>query len=146
MSNDNENDTNFIKKIDRTADVICEENILFNQLNLKESILKGLFLNGFKFPSPIQTKAIPMGLLGLDLIIQAKSGTGKTCVFSVLALECVKISSRVAQVLIVSPTREIAFQSMNVIKAIGSFIENLNCQLFIGGSNSYYQFPIHFVL
>ena len=44
---------------------------------------------GFEHPSPIQLKAIPPARAGRDIIAQAKSGTGKTCVFSVIACELV---------------------------------------------------------
>ena len=91
----------------RTKDIELDENISFDDLILSKPILTGLKLAGFHKPSPIQLKAIPLGKLGLgknkriiafvklgecfieiilnnyilkDLIVQAKSGTGKTCV------------------------------------------------------------------
>jgi len=53
--------------------------------------------------------------------LQAKSGTGKTCVFSVLALEEVNPTDESIQVLVIAPCREIAFQNAQVIKALGQF-------------------------
>lgn len=55
-----------------------------------------------------------------DLIVQAKSGTGKTLVFTVTALESITISLKRIQVLIITPTREIALQVADVIKTVGS--------------------------
>ena len=52
---------------------------------------------GFERPSPIQLKAIPIGRIGLDLIAQAKSGTGKTCVFGVIVLEAMNIKVQKVQ-------------------------------------------------
>jgi len=59
------------------------------------------------------------------LIVRAKSGTGKTIVFSVIALDILDILIGLPQVLIVAPTREIAIQITYVIKAIGSKIEGI---------------------
>lgn len=61
-------------------------------------------------PSPIQLKAIPLGRFGVDVIAQAKSGTGKTCVFSVISLEAVSFTNPLPQAIILAPTREIAVQ------------------------------------
>ena len=55
----------------------------------------------------------------LDLLIQSKSGTGKTCVFTVLALEEVDISKRCIQVVILNPVRELAIQNADVAMEIG---------------------------
>lgn len=48
---------------------------------------------GFVRPSPIQLAAIPNGKIGLDMIVQSKSGTGKTCVYVVIALEMIKVEN-----------------------------------------------------
>ena len=71
----------------RTQDVRIDESVDFTGLCLSPNVLAGLKHAGFIRPSPIQLKAIPLGRCGLDLIVQAKSGTGKTCVFTVIALE-----------------------------------------------------------
>lgn len=62
-------------------------------------------------------------MIYVDLIIRAKSGTGKTIVFGIIALEVVDIKISTPQVLILAPTREIAIQICEVLKAIGSKIE-----------------------
>src|ERR1700742_3414873 len=80
-----------------------EECASFAQLHLKENVLQGLSQSGFTRPSPIQLQAIPLGRCGLDLIAQSKSGTGKTCVFVVVALEMLRQDSCVTQVLILAP-------------------------------------------
>ncbi|KFO98395.1 putative ATP-dependent RNA helicase DDX20, partial [Calypte anna] len=68
------------------------------------------------------------------LIVQAKSGTGKTCVFSAIALEAVLLDSPATQILILAPTREIAVQIHAVITTIGIKMEGLECHVFIGGT------------
>lgn len=58
-----------------------------------------------------------------DLIVKSKSGTGKTLIFTIIALENIDITKEAVQVLIVVPAREIAVQITDVIKQIGCFIE-----------------------
>uniref|UniRef100_A0A8B9PP08 Probable ATP-dependent RNA helicase DDX20 n=1 Tax=Apteryx owenii TaxID=8824 RepID=A0A8B9PP08_APTOW len=69
-----------------------------------------------------------------DLIVQAKSGTGKTCVFSTIALDALLLENPATQILILAPTREIAVQIHAVITAIGIKMEGLECHVFIGGT------------
>ncbi|CAL8109142.1 unnamed protein product [Calicophoron daubneyi] len=107
--------------------------IRFSDLHIPPLILRGLSDEGFMRPSPVQIKAIPLGRLGLDLIVQAKSGTGKTLVFVVVILEVIDVQRSVLQALVLAPTREIAFQSQLVFQRIGAHIPGLNCQLFVGG-------------
>ncbi|XP_046340633.2 uncharacterized protein LOC124121640 [Haliotis rufescens] len=117
----------------RTGDVLISEEVDFSSLLLSKPVIQGLQNSGFERPSPIQLKAIPLGRCGLDLIVQAKSGTGKTCVFSVIALEAIQVQSSAIQVLVLAPTREIAIQIWDVIKNIGSAMSALRCHTFIGG-------------
>lgn len=62
---------------------------------------------------------IKIFLFVLDLLLEAKSGTGKTAVFAVIALEKINLNNGL-QVVILAPTREIAAQICDVIKQIGS--------------------------
>lgn len=121
----------------RTADVVLtgkNAEINFDQLLLPPNIVRGLKAAGFEKPSPIQLKAIPLGLTGVDIIAQAKSGTGKTCVFSVLALAAVRPEVVDPQVVIMAPTRELAVQSAEVIREIGVVADRrIRCVTFIGG-------------
>ncbi|NWT71045.1 DDX20 helicase, partial [Prunella himalayana] len=106
----------------------------FGSLLLSPPVLAGLEAAGFHRPSPVQLKAIPLGRCGLDLIVQAKSGTGKTCVFATIALDAVLLESPATQILILAPTREIAVQIHAVITTIGIKMEGLQCHVFIGGT------------
>ena len=100
----------------RTTDVLSESKVDFACLLLSDYVLRGLRNAGFERPSPIQLKTIPLGRCGLDLIVQAKSGTGKTCVFCVVALESICCESKALQALILAPTREVSVQIWEVIK------------------------------
>ncbi|XP_044303124.1 probable ATP-dependent RNA helicase DDX20 [Varanus komodoensis] len=119
----------------RTRDVLIKEGPEdFGSLMLSAPVLEGLKAAGFLKPSPVQLKAIPLGRCGLDLIVQAKSGTGKTCVFSTIALDSLILESPVTQILVLAPTREIAVQIHAVITSIGIKMEGLECHVFIGGT------------
>jgi hypothetical protein len=74
----------------RTSDVSSDASS-FNDLLLPKPLVAALAAAGFERPSPVQKLAIPLGLVGTDLIVQAKSGTGKTCVFAVIALQRVDL-------------------------------------------------------
>ncbi|XP_037355899.1 probable ATP-dependent RNA helicase DDX20 [Talpa occidentalis] len=118
----------------RTGDVLLAEPADFESLLLSRPVLEGLRAAGFERPSPVQLKAIPLGRCGLDLIVQAKSGTGKTCVFSTIALDTLILENLSTQILILAPTREIAVQIHSVITSIGIKMEGLECHVFIGGT------------
>ncbi|VDM17255.1 unnamed protein product [Hydatigera taeniaeformis] len=125
---------------ERTEDVISVNDLLphtsdlsFADMGLSVDVLQGLQAAGFRRPSPVQVKAIPLGRLGVDMIVQAKSGTGKTVVFAVIALETIEVNKNAIQAIVISPTREVALQSAIVIRQLGHFIAGLQVQLFVGG-------------
>lgn len=121
-----------------TNDVKNDENVTFADLPISESLIQSLNNAGFYKPSPIQLQALPSALVGMDLLIQAKSGTGKTLVFSITALEFLQTVHNeddttviCTQVIILTPTREIAQQIVQVIKTIKS--DECFVHTFIGG-------------
>ncbi|CAD6241280.1 GSCOCG00002613001-RA-CDS [Cotesia congregata] len=118
----------------RTTDISIKEKITFYEMGLSQRILNGLTACDFEKPSPIQLKAIPLGRCGFDLLIQAKSGTGKTAVFGIIALEMINLDNSPHQVLILAPTREIAVQISNVFSSIGSEMPGLKVDYFVGGT------------
>lgn len=80
----------------------------FESLGLKKDLVNGIFAHGFEEPSTIQANAIPKIIKGKDTICQAQSGTGKTATFAISALQRLDESNKATQILIVSPTRELA--------------------------------------
>ncbi|NDB86326.1 MAG: DEAD/DEAH box helicase, partial [Alphaproteobacteria bacterium] len=74
-------------------------------------------------------------IIGKDIIAQAQSGTGKTATFTIGALSRVNTESDTTQILCLSPTRELSIQTANVMKGIGSMINNLRVQVLVGGSS-----------
>lgn len=93
----------------------------FKDLGLSEPCLKQLADLGFTEPTQIQQQAIPALLEGKDIVGQSQTGTGKTAAFSLPALELVDSNSKDVQVLILTPTRELAQQ---VGQAIKDFSDN----------------------
>jgi translation initiation factor 4A len=94
----------------------------FDLMNLKEETLKGIYAYGYENPSAIQQRAIKPMMLGHDVIGQAQSGTGKTATFSIGMLERLNLDERGVQGLILSPTRELAQQTVLVVDALGSYL------------------------
>jgi superfamily II RNA helicase len=94
----------------------------FDEMNLKPDLLKGIYAYGFEKPSAIQQRAIRPIVRGRDVIAQSQSGTGKTAVFSIASLQLLDSSSRNVQVLVLSPTRELAEQSQRVMQSLGDFM------------------------
>ena len=86
------------------------ETIRFDELELNPKILRGIKDMGFEEATPIQAQGIPAVLSGRDVIGQAQTGTGKTAAFGIPVLESVDASSHKTQVIILSPTRELAIQ------------------------------------
>jgi ATP-dependent RNA helicase len=103
-------------------------------MNLKPDLLRGIYAYGFEKPSAIQQRAIRPIIRGRDVIAQSQSGTGKTAVFSIAALQLLDEQSRDTQVLILSPTRELAEQHQRVLQSLGDFL-NAKVHACIGGKS-----------
>jgi translation initiation factor 4A len=106
----------------------------FEELNLNENLLKGIYSYGFEKPSPIQQKGIQAMLTGRDCIIQAQSGTGKTATYLLSGLNIINVKEKVCQVLIVSPTRELGSQIYSVLKHLSKYT-HINMASCIGGTS-----------
>ncbi|CAG9561277.1 unnamed protein product [Danaus chrysippus] len=121
-----------INDIVRTNDVRITQDVTFDTMLLSSNTLKGLKDSGFFKPSPIQLHGIPLGKCGFDLLLEAKSGTGKTAVFTVIALEKIDLKKGL-QVVILAPTREIASQICDVLRQIGCHYNGLRIEVVMGG-------------
>jgi len=105
----------------------------FDNMNLKENLLRGIYAYGFEKPSSIQQRAILPLAQGNDLIAQAQSGTGKTATFTIGALQRIEEDLLEVQTLILAPTRELAKQIQKVVLALGDYLE-IRCHACIGGT------------
>ena len=104
----------------------------FEDMGLKDTILRGIYSYGFEKPSEIQKRGIVKIIEGKDIIAQAQSGTGKTATFTIGMLESMDTESNTNQVLIMSHTRELSQQIFNVIKNISKYMK-VNINLSVGG-------------
>ncbi|KAE9525053.1 hypothetical protein AGLY_014467 [Aphis glycines] len=106
----------------------------FDNMKLREDLVRGIYSYGFERPSAIQQRAIKPMIKGRDVIAQAQSGTGKTATFSIAMLQSIDTQLRDTQVLCLSPTRELAVQIQKVVLALGDYL-NVQCHACIGGTN-----------
>lgn len=114
---------------------MAEENkISFDDLSLKDDLLRGIYSYGFENPSFIQSKSIPIFISGKDLIAQAQSGTGKTGAFVIGSLQKVNVEEKNTQILIISPTRELSRQTMCVLEELSMHMD-VTYQEVIGGTD-----------
>ena len=100
----------------------------FKNFELHPRLLKGIQACGFESPTDIQKNAIPVAIAGKDLIATAQTGTGKTAAFVIPALQYLSQfgpdnrHSGKAQILVLTPTRELAMQVTENIRQLGRFI------------------------
>ena len=107
----------------------------FRDINLSQSILKGIEKMGFEEMTPIQKTTIPVILEGKDIIGQAQTGTGKTAAFGIPIIEMVDTKEKSVQVLILCPTRELSIQVANEIDNLGKYVKGLNVLPIYGGQS-----------
>eukprot|EP00744_Colponema_vietnamica_P000668 GILI01001179.1.p1 GENE.GILI01001179.1~~GILI01001179.1.p1 ORF type:complete len:418 (+),score=150.73 GILI01001179.1:134-1255(+) len=103
---------------------------------LHQHLLRGIYSYGFEKPSAIQQRAIVPFIKGGDIIAQAQSGTGKTGAFSIGLLARLDFRHKNLQALVLSPTRELANQTHEVISQLGDYLaeQHMFCHTFVGGT------------
>lgn len=105
----------------------------FDDLNISQDIKKAIADMGFVKLTPIQEKAIPKALEGLDLIGQAQTGSGKTVAFAIPILERIFIPDRSPQAIVLCPTRELCMQVASEISKVGANVKKLKILAVYGG-------------
>lgn len=106
--------------------------ITFNELGIDSAILKILEKFDFKKPTPIQQKAIPAGISGVDIVGVSQTGTGKTIAFMIPIIQ--RLSKSKGKALILVPTRELAVQVAEVYRMFESFVQS-SVSILIGGEH-----------
>jgi len=107
----------------------------WDQMDLKQQLLRGIYAYGFDTPSEIQKKAILPLITGKDLIAQAQSGSGKTGTFVIGTLQRIDTDSAKTQALILAPTHELVKQIAAVFQSLGSMFEGFRVKTMIGGTS-----------
>ena len=109
----------------------------FTDLGLSENILKAVAECGYDTPTPIQAQAIPIILMGRDIVGLAQTGTGKTAGFTLPMIEILqggRARARMPRSLILSPTRELAAQIAENFDTYGKYAK-LTKALLVGGTS-----------
>lgn len=108
-------------------------NLLFEEMNLSEEILKAVKDMGFEEATPIQSQSISKVMEGKDIIGQSQTGTGKTAAFGIPCLEMVDPDDKTLQALILSPTRELAIQICEEFRKLLKYKDNIKALPVYGG-------------
>ncbi|KAJ1631766.1 P-loop containing nucleoside triphosphate hydrolase protein [Pavlovales sp. CCMP2436] len=108
----------------------------FQAMDLSKSVFQALMRKGYRLPTPIQRKAIPLLLTGRDVVAMARTGSGKTAAFLVPMLEKLRAHTSTVGVraIVLSPTRELAVQTLKFAK--------LELCLLVGGDSIEDQFDL----
>lgn len=99
------------------------EALTFESLNLTPEVMKALVEIGYESPTPVQHAAYGPAIGGRDIIVQARTGTGKTAAFGIPIVDRIVQTEGGVQALILAPTRELALQSERELKRLGQYRE-----------------------
>jgi len=110
-----------------------EEIVPFERLALAEPVLRAVADVGYEQPSPIQARAIPPLLEGRDLLGQAQTGTGKTAAFALPLLSRLDLARRETQLLVLTPTRELAIQVAEAMQTYSRHLPGFHVLPVYGG-------------
>jgi ATP-dependent RNA helicase DDX54/DBP10 len=110
-------------------------------MGLSYPLYKGIMHMGYKIPTPIQRKTIPLILDGKDMVAMARTGSGKTASFLIPMLDKLKVHSAKVGIrgLIMSPTRELALQTLKFAKDLSKHTD-LRAAVILGGDSMDQQF------
>ncbi|ETO65647.1 hypothetical protein F444_17072 [Phytophthora nicotianae P1976] len=113
----------------------------FQHLGLSPPVFRGVMAMGYKVPTPIQRKSLPIVLSGKDCVAMARTGSGKTAAFLIPMVEKLKEHSTKIGVraVVLSPTRELAVQTLRFAKQLSKFT-SLKMALIVGGEGMDQQF------
>ncbi|KAH7492428.1 putative DEAD-box ATP-dependent RNA helicase 29 [Phytophthora ramorum] len=113
----------------------------FQHLGLSPLVFRGVMAMGYKVPTPIQRKSLPIVLSGKDCVAMARTGSGKTAAFLIPMVEKLKEHSTKIGVraVVLSPTRELAVQTLRFTKQLSKFT-TLKMALIVGGEGMDQQF------
>jgi ATP-dependent RNA helicase DeaD len=111
----------------------------FDDFYLSDEMLKALRTVGYKRPTPVQAETIPLTLAGIDLIVQSQTGSGKTAAFAIPTIEMLEPNPGVVEVLVLTPTRELANQVCKEFENLSQF-KSFESTAIYGGSSYEKQF------
>lgn len=107
----------------------------FEGLNLSPQVMSAIKSIGYETPSPIQAAVIPFVLAGRDVVGQAQTGTGKTAAFALPLLSRINLKKQTPQVLVLTPTRELAIQVSEAFQGYASHMKGFHVLPIYGGQD-----------
>ncbi|KAG7167252.1 DEAD-box helicase Dbp80-like [Homarus americanus] len=145
-------DLSLMRKAMRKGIVECKNNVevyrkdpknplfcvkTFEELNLRKELLEGIYDMGFKLPSKIQEISLPTLLADppANMIAQSQSGTGKTAAFTLAMLSRIDSSKKCCQALCLSPTMELALQTLDCVKQMGKKCTDITIRSAVKGNS-----------
>ncbi|WP_370060177.1 DEAD/DEAH box helicase, partial [Neptunomonas phycophila] len=107
----------------------------FESLGLSAPVLKAVKQLGYEQPSPVQAQSIPILLKGNNLLGTAQTGTGKTAAFALPFLSKIDEKQRSPQILVLTPTRELAIQVAEAFQSYAKYMKGFNVLPIYGGAD-----------
>jgi ATP-dependent RNA helicase UAP56/SUB2 len=109
----------------------------FRDMLLKAELQRAIGDAGFEHPSEVQQNAIPFAMVGQDMIVQAKSGMGKTAVFVIATLQQIEVDAEnpVVDTLVLCHARELAYQIHREFERFSKYLPNIKARVVYGGVN-----------
>jgi ATP-dependent RNA helicase DeaD len=120
--------------IEPTADE-STHSCLFFHLGLSPAVSQAVAMAGYHQPTQVQSQIIPAMLAGRDVLAQSQTGTGKTAAFALPILSRLELGRRLPQVLVLTPTRELALQVSQAFSTYGSCLPKLQIVALYGGAD-----------
>ncbi|MBX7147120.1 MAG: DEAD/DEAH box helicase, partial [Alphaproteobacteria bacterium] len=111
----------------------------FDLFALPQQLMTSLKKMKYETPTPVQAEVIPLALQGLDILATAQTGTGKTAAFGIPLVTKV-LTTEKGSCLVLTPTRELAVQVINVLHQLLGFKTPIKTALLIGGEPMFKQF------
>ena len=112
----------------------------FHSLGLCDALIEAVESSGYTTPTPIQAQTIPLLLAGRDVLGQAQTGTGKTAAFALPLLERIDLFKKQTQLLVLTPTRELAIQVAEAFEKYAKSMRGLRVVPIYGGQDYQVQF------
>ena len=122
----------------------------FKPLGLSDPVFRGVVRLGFRNPTPVQRKALPVIMSGADSVVMARTGSGKTAAFLIPLLENLLANQPNADStvrggvrgVVLSPTRELSLQTLRVLRKLAHFMEDIRAIGIHGGEGMEKQFDL----
>ncbi|MBD3807720.1 MAG: DEAD/DEAH box helicase [Epsilonproteobacteria bacterium] len=105
----------------------------FDELNIRDDLKATLKNSGLEIMTPVQKDVIPAIMNGDDVIVQAKTGSGKTISFVLPVIQKLEPKNKNPKVLVIAPTRELCEQIATVFRGVGACLQNLKIVTLYGG-------------